>query len=90
MDSTNQSQPIIGNGTLPYDIDIAVGDLGGTSVVTISPNHSFGGQIVPRFFNFYYAFDFGFLLSICLSCSQIKSFILKKLNYMLNKIKGHV
>ena len=52
VESASQSQPIIGNGTLPYDIDVAVGDLGGSSVVTISPNHSFGDQISARFLKF--------------------------------------
>ena len=64
VESTSQSQPIIGNGTLPYDIDVAVGDLGGTSVVTISPNHSFGNQIAPRYvFNFSYSVLYDFILS---------------------------
>ena len=42
------TEPTIGNGTLPYDIDVAVGGLGGTSIVTISPNHSFSDQITQR------------------------------------------
>ena len=45
---TFEPQPVIGNGQLAYDLNIDVGNVGGTSVVTISPNHSFGDKITPR------------------------------------------
>ena len=52
-----ESQPVIGNGTLSYDIESAVGNLGGTTLITISPNHSFGDQITPRLVKIFESFS---------------------------------
>ena len=40
---------MIGIGQLTYDIEIDVGDLGGTSSVRITPNHDFESEVRVRF-----------------------------------------
>ena len=47
VDLTSPS-PVIGIGQLAYDIEIDVGDLGGTSSVRITPNHDFESEISVR------------------------------------------
>ena len=44
-----ESQPATKTGQLSYNIDVAFGDPGADSVVTISPNHIFGSYINPRY-----------------------------------------
>ena len=46
--SSLEPQTAVGNGMLAYDLNVNVGGLGGTSAATISPNHSFGSRIYPR------------------------------------------
>ena len=46
---TFQPQPVIGYGQLSYEMNVVAGDLGGNTIVTISPNHSFEDQIAVRF-----------------------------------------
>ena len=41
------TQPIIGEGDFDYTMDVQVGNLGGTTNVSINANHNFDG-IVPK------------------------------------------
>ena len=41
--SPQTNDPIIGNGDLTYSMNIAAGELGGNSQVTISPTHDIAG-----------------------------------------------
>ena len=40
---TSQPQPIVGEGDLSYEMEVTVGQLGGTTRVRILPEHSLPG-----------------------------------------------
>ena len=40
---TSQPQPIVGEGDLSYNMEVTVGQLGGTTRVRILPEHSLPG-----------------------------------------------
>ena len=42
------TQPEVGRGDLTYSMAIAVGALGGTTAVQITPNHNFGDDVGAR------------------------------------------
>ena len=42
------TQPEVGRGDLTYSMAITAGELGGTTRVQITPNHSFGNQVGAR------------------------------------------
>ena len=39
------AQPEVGRGDLTYSMTITAGELGGTTTVEITPNHSFGDDV---------------------------------------------
>ena len=41
-------QPEVGRGDLTYTMAITAGELGGTTTVQITPNHSFGDEVGAR------------------------------------------
>ena len=41
-------QPEVGRGDLTYTMAITAGELGGTTTVQITPNHSFGDEVDAR------------------------------------------
>ena len=42
------TQPEVGRGDLTYRMAITAGELGGTTRVQITPNHSFGNEVGAR------------------------------------------
>ena len=42
------TQPEVGRGDFTYKMTITAGELGGTTTVQITPNHSFGNQVGAR------------------------------------------
>ena len=40
---TAQPQPVIGQGSFTYSMDVQVGDQGGNTIVNITANHNFDG-----------------------------------------------
>ena len=42
------AQPEVGRGDLTYSMTITAGELGGTTTVEITPNHSFGDDVDAR------------------------------------------
>ena len=42
------TQPEVGRGDLTYRMAITAGELGGTTRVQITPNHSFGDEVGAR------------------------------------------
>ena len=43
-----ETQPEVGRGDFTYKMTITAGELGGTTTVQITPNHSFGNQVGAR------------------------------------------